>query len=319
MALDSLYGAYLKATYPLEYFSVVLNIYKKSKTKQSELINELSHFDIVLDGIKFGKSKSEYSFDKDTRTIYKGISTIAYMNESVANGLYELGKNKYDKNDWVRLILDIIEGSIADNRQMNILINLGYFDMFGDVSVLLEVFNTVTGYQNKKINPVISNGEKLDVKYSKTHKEPTKQKRIPMIQRYYELVLLNKDLLPKITLFDKLQYEIEYMGYATTIDMKAPNDRYVVMSVMTQYTPVYKLYHLFDGSEAIYKIDKKKAYAKNVEITEQRLIVDEGDIIDLTETSLRPKMQLVDGKWIKNEDVMQSYIERVKIVEKRKV
>lgn len=318
VALDSLYGAYLKANYPLEYFSVVLNIYKNNKEKQAELINELGSFGIKLSGLEFGKSKSEYSFDKETNTIYKGISTVAYLNSQVATNLYELGnKNKYSDDEFVRLALDIIDNNLVDNRQMNILTKLGYFSRFGDDSVLLEFYNTITGYQGKKANPIILNGENMAVKYSRTHKDKTKLIRKENAQKYYELVLKNKDLLTQTSLYDRLQSEVEYMGYATTIDMTAPTNRYVVMEVNTKYTPIYKLYNVFDGHEATYKIDKKKAYVKKSEHgTNTQLILEVGDIFEIVNESQRPKMQMVEGKWIKNPDILQNYIESINIIEK---
>ena len=181
----------------------------------------------------------------------------------------------------------------------------------------METFNTVTGYQSKKPNPVILNGENLQVKYSRNHTQKTKDKRIPMIHRYYELVLENEDLLPKTTLYNRLQNEMEYMGYATTIDMTSPDNHYVVLDVNTKYTPIYKLYNVFDGSEVTYKIDKKKAYLKtSSKSIGDELILGVGDIFELTEESQRPKMQLVNGSWVKNESVMQNYIEGIKFIEK---
>ena len=36
--------------------------------KTSRIIAELDYFDIKIENIKFGKSKSEYTFDEDTNT-----------------------------------------------------------------------------------------------------------------------------------------------------------------------------------------------------------------------------------------------------------
>ena len=47
-AYDSLYGAYLKSHYPLEYYSVVLNLYQNDMERTTKLINELKFFGIKL-------------------------------------------------------------------------------------------------------------------------------------------------------------------------------------------------------------------------------------------------------------------------------
>lgn len=317
VALDSLYGAWLKATYPLVYFAVVLNVYKNSKDKQAELINELEYFGITLKGLQFGKSKSDYSYETDTNTIYKGISTVAYLNSQVADNLYKLSKEKeYTSDDTVELFIDILNGALADNRQMNILIKLGFFSEFGKESILLELYNTMTGYQTKKPNPIFTDNKKLDVKYSRTHKDKTKLVRIQNIKEYYGLILKNAHLLPTTNLFDRLTSEIEYMGYAETLDQSLGKDVYVVMNINTKYTPVYTLYNMFDGHMTVAKIDKKKAYRDTKTTKDGDLIVKLGDQIEVIEFGQRPKMALVDGKWESNYEQMQNYIEHVKIIER---
>ena len=317
VALDSLYGAWLKATYPLVYFAVVLNVYKNSKDKQAELINELEYFNISLKGLQFGKSKSDYSYETETNTIYKGISTVAYLNQQVADNLYNLAKeNHYEKDDVIQLFLDILDGALADNRQMNILIKLGFFKEFGEESILLELYNTMTGYQTKKPNPIFTDNKKLDVKYSRTHKEKTKLVRIENIKEYYGLILKNAHLLPKTNLFDRLASEIEYMGYAETLDQSLGKDVYVVMDINTKYTPVYTLYNMYDGHISVAKIDKKKAYRDTKSTKDGELIIKLGDRIEVQEFAQRPKMALVDGKWESNYDQMQNYIEHVRMIER---
>lgn len=315
VALDSLYGAWLKATYPLQYFSVVLNIYKNNKEKQSEMINELPYFGITLKGLEFGKSQADYSYDKETNTIYKGISTVAYLNDSVAENLYKLALEKeYKDTDVCQLFIDIINGSLADNRQINILIKLGFFERFGKESVLLELYNTITGYQKKKVNPVFTNNEKLDVKYSKTHKEATKLKRIENIYKYHQCILDNIDSLPDTSLFDRLMMENEYMGYMETIDQTADKNTYVIVDVNTKFTPVYRLYNLYDGHIEVAKVEKSKAYRNTQNTKDGALVLNVGDTINVIEFVEKPKMSLVDGKWEKNFNQMQNYIEHVKMI-----
>lgn len=317
VALDSLYGAWLKATYPLQYFSVVLNIYKNNKEKQSEMINELSYFGITLKGLEFGKSQADYSYDTETNTIYKGISTVAYLNDNVAENLYKLALEKeYKDTDICELFLDIINGSLADNRQINILIKLGFFERFGKESVLLELYNTITGYQKKKVNPIFTNNEKLDVKYSKTHKEATKLKRIENIYKYHQCILDNVDSLPDTSLFDRLMLENEYMGYMETIDQTADKNTYVIVDVNTKFTPVYKLYNLFDGHIEVAKVEKSKAYRNTQNTKDGALVLNIGDTINVLEFAQKPKMSLVDGKWEKNFNQMQNYIEHVKMIDR---
>lgn len=60
VALDSVYGAYLKANFPLEYYSTILNIYEGNIPKQGEIFEELAKFGITVKPIEFGKSSGKY-------------------------------------------------------------------------------------------------------------------------------------------------------------------------------------------------------------------------------------------------------------------
>lgn len=140
VAYDSLYGAEAKSHHPLEYFETVLNEYRSDNEKTSRIIAELDYFGITLEGIKFGKSKNEYTSDKETNTIYKSISSIKYCNEKIATELYELGsKNKY--NSFVEVLDDIKKKTSVNSKQLTILTGLNFFSEFGGNKYLLNVID----------------------------------------------------------------------------------------------------------------------------------------------------------------------------------
>lgn len=140
VAYDSLYGAEAKSHHPLEYFETVLNEYRSDNEKTSRIIAELDYFGITLESIKFGKSKNEYTSDKETNTIYKSISSIKYCNEKIATELYELGsKNKY--NSFVEVLDDIKKKTSVNSKQLTILTGLNFFSEFGGNKYLLNVID----------------------------------------------------------------------------------------------------------------------------------------------------------------------------------
>ena len=57
VAYDSLYGAYLKAEYPLEYYTVVLNKYQNDTEMTDKIYKELIHFGITVEPIQFVNQK----------------------------------------------------------------------------------------------------------------------------------------------------------------------------------------------------------------------------------------------------------------------
>ena len=123
VAIDSIYGAYLKSHYPLEYFTVVLTLYTDDMDRTAKLISELSYFGIKINPVKFGKSGADYTMDKETNSIYKGISSIKYCNSQIACELYELSKNKYDS--FVDLLkVPAINMIVTDDVNLNHQTNL---------------------------------------------------------------------------------------------------------------------------------------------------------------------------------------------------
>ena len=129
VAVDSIYGAYLKSHYPLEYFTVVLTLYADDIDRTSKLIGELPYFNISLQSVKFGKSGADYTMDKESNRIYKGVQSIKYLNAQVGEELLELSKNKY--NSFISLLKDIREKTSLNSKQLTILITLNYFEDFG--------------------------------------------------------------------------------------------------------------------------------------------------------------------------------------------
>ena len=110
-AYDSLYGAFLKAHYPLAYYTTALNNYDGDEERTIKLTDEIKYFNIKIKQPKFRYSKSNYVMDKKTNSIYKGISSIKYLNTQVGELLYSLRDNQY--NSFVDLLIDI-------NKKINI-------------------------------------------------------------------------------------------------------------------------------------------------------------------------------------------------------
>ena len=243
-ALDCLYGAYLKAKYPLEYYSVVLNIYRDDAEKTSKLTEELSYFDIKLEPGVFRHSNVSYTFDAETRTIYKGLSSIKYISEDCCNTLYEM--RFLDFRSFTQLLVYMVENTSINSRQVKVLTSINFFKEFGG---------------NKKLLAVV---EKFYSRYSKNHVEKTKIIRIEEIENY-EKELKNESLDIK----EQIHLEQEYVGH---ISFRAEVDKRIVYvtDVDEKYTPRIHVYCIRTGKEIDLKVDKK-AFKKNK--------IKEGDVL----------------------------------------
>lgn len=147
-SLDMCYGAYLKVNYPYEYYAVCFNNYSGDEVRTRKLRKELEYFNIKLSNVKFGYSKSTYSYDKSTGMIYKGMASIKFLNEKSSDELYELRNNTY--TTFTDLLYDIESKTTLNSRQLDILIKIDFFEEFGDINKLLYIRDKFDLIHDKK-------------------------------------------------------------------------------------------------------------------------------------------------------------------------
>lgn len=277
-AVDSLYGAYLKANYPLEYYTVALSNYADDTDRTHKLVNELSYFNIKLLPIKFGKSSSEYTMDKETNSIYKGIESIKYCNSKIAEELLELSKQK-DYKTFIELLDDITAKTSINSRQLEILIGLNFFSDFGNNKYLLNIYNLYNGIKEKgkTILPLFRNcsviskknidnystyglSEYLVKKYS--NKETQSQYReIDNIGLLSELC--NKIENKSMNVVEQMKFEKEYLQYIEYTNPKVSDNYYVVVDFKTYKNstqPYLVVRNISSGKELKTRIKRGNIY-----------------------------------------------------------
>ena len=267
-AYDSLYGAYLKSHYPLEYYSVALNYYNGDEERTKKLISELPYFNISLKKPTFRYSKSTYFMDKETNTIYKGTSAIKFLNATASNYLYSLKDNKY--NDFVDLLIQITKDKdeegrpYINSRQLEILIKLQFFEEFGHNGKLLDVYKAFTSLYGRKViqkDKIYELPVSLDVVAKNALIETDKQYRdvnIEKILHEYEKSVPNNNL--KVS--EQIKFEMEILGYINTTYPEAERSICLVKDIDTKFTPKATIYCLKNGKEIECKINKKTFKAK---------------------------------------------------------
>lgn len=210
-AYDSLYGAYLKSHYPLEYYTVVLNNYKDDEDRTNKLIKELPYFGISLLSPQFGKSKDVYFMNKETNSIYKGIASLKYLNQDVSIQLYNLSQeNKYDY--FTDLLYDIWRKTSLDQRQLEILIKCDYFSQFGDVPLLLGIAKEFKNGKNRIYN---------------TLKEETILKRKEAIRE----LEINKEIKDEISKIDILRFKMQNGIDFQSQDKSHSNKEFIIADI----------------------------------------------------------------------------------------
>lgn len=284
-AYDSLYGAYLKSHYPLEYYTVAFDNYDDDMVRTAKLTGELKRFGIELKPIKFRYSRAGYACDKETNSIYKGVGSIKEMNKSVGEYLYSL-RDKQFTSFFDFLFFCKEERQVKDN-QLKILIKLGFFSEFGEVNELLWfklLFDRFWDKTNLSKDSFIDFGIDLSFPRKCCEKETAKQFRCFNSRKFFELVSLEHFVVPA-SLNQIVKWQIDYLGYCDIVD-----ERYkslaVVMELDTKYSPKVVLYSLKNGTTLQCKIDKKSFNRKTFE---------PGDILVIRSTKRKQKMQKTDN------------------------
>lgn len=297
MAYDSLYNAYLKSHYPLEYYSVALNYYNGDEERTKKLISELPYFNISLKKPTFRYSKSTYFIDKETNTIYKGTSSIKFLNATASNYLYSLRDNKY--NDFVDLLIQITtdkdeKGAIYINsRQIEILIKLQFFEEFGHNGKLLDIYKAFTSFYDRKIikkDKLYDSPISLDIIAKNALTETDKQYRnidIEKILHEYEKKVPNKSL----KFSEQIKFEMEILGYINTTYPNVDKDICLVKDVDTKFTPKVSIYCLRNGKEVECKVNKALFKEKPLK---------KNDIIKTKGFEKKPKWIMTNGEFKKS-------------------
>ena len=256
VAIDSLYGAYLKAHYPLEYFTVALSLYSDDLDRTAKLIAEMPSFGVALKPIKFRHSRADYNVDKETNSIYKGVSSLKYLNSDVSEKLYEM------KDQQFVSFIELLSVFPGNSRQREILIKLGYFEEFGKTQKLLSIANLYDTYHGKKI--IKKDKLALPIELIEKHMDSATEKQYRFTPDGIDALLseLCEQIPDKdIPLSTRLQAELEFLGYVSYCDPSRHNTA-VVMDINCKHTPKLQLYRLDTGATVTAKL-KKKSYESN--------------------------------------------------------
>ncbi|SCY31200.1 PHP domain-containing protein [Ruminococcus sp. YE282] len=287
-AYDSLYGAYLKSHYPLEYYTVALNYYGGDSERTLKLTNELPYFDIKLKPIRFRYSKGDYTLSREDNSIYKGIQSIKNMNTKIADEIYELRSNQY--SSFLDLLFDIKEKTSTNARKLKILIELDFFSEFGDVNYLLEqyaFFDKFYGKKQFKKDILNEFGVSLETISKYSEKESPKMFSEVDFHAYAQVVAPEIRYTPR-KLSEQIKAQTDYLGYITIIDNRYTGMAAVV-SIDTKYSPKVKMYSLKNGTTLDCKIDKR---------TFNQNPISAGDIVTIYGTKKKPKARKnAEGKW----------------------
>ena len=207
------------------------------------------------------KRLKEFIECKPTKQSKSIPSDIKFINQDIKDELIEFSKKDY--KTFVDLLVDLIENSSANSKQIEIFIKLNYFKKYGRNKKLLDIFTEFRKGKNK---------------YSKNLSDKTKKQRLEILYEYEKTV---EDV--SIPILEQMKYDIEYTGKPVTIYNVQKGIGYI-LELNIKGVIETLVYGLSTGNIVKVKIFKKD-YNKNP--------FNQGDIVQFVNMEYKPGRKFV--------------------------
>ena len=223
VALDSLYGAWIKAHYPLAFYKAYLIVQndKGDKDKMNAAKAEAEdYFGIHFPPFKFGQDNREITANPKTNEITNCLSAIKGFSKAFARNCYECGKQNY--KSFIDVLRWFDSRSIKTAR-LEPLIKIDYFSQYGTIPALINICDMWNMLQQG--NALTVSKKKLDTATFELFKpyvisENTKGKELTLLKitdinsmlYSYEKIVVEKcktDLPYRV----KIQNQLDILGY----------------------------------------------------------------------------------------------------------
>ena len=258
-AITAYLTMYLKVYHTVEFFCACINSYDGDIDNIVKTIKEAKRMGVTVKYDDWNKIEGKTTCRDGV--VYLGINTIKGCGENVSKALKATVDECYD--DFFDLLCDFNNCPDIDNGQIETLIRLGFFSQFGGTFKLLRIYGIFNLYHGKKIIKKEKLLLPIDLVQRYAISETAKQYRFDdtsmnaMLKEFISARVQDED----IPLNERLQAELEYLGYISYTDPTLTNTG-LVLDVDSRYSPKISLYLLDKGETVTYKL-QKSAYQKN--------------------------------------------------------
>lgn len=236
VAGDSLYNAWQKANYPVEFYETFLKIMEEDGKKErlNLAISEAKNgFGIKFPKMMFGQDNRTINGNTKTKEIVLSLRSIKGFGSKIADDMWLLSE-KFEGVTFIDLLVCAEENKLISSK-FEQLIKIGYFEKFGADKKLMEIFQEFKSGKNR---------------YSKTLKEKTKEARLIELKKYE-----NEKWDEEYSVYQKIQNEYEVLSDVQTI-FDVSMWYVLVEELNTEYSPKFTAHILSDGSKISLKISK---------------------------------------------------------------
>jgi len=265
--------------YNIDYDYYISEAYKYI-TPIEESKNRIYDFsinDIPKEEVKLEK------IDPEIENLLLKLEGIKGLGNNVVDNLISINKD-FKGETFLDLLIYATENSMVSVKFKD-LIKIRYFEKYGKNKKLYNFFIEFTTGKNK---------------YSKTHKEETKQKRIEELNKIWN-ELKNENF----TIQEQVRNELEIINRVQTL-FPVNKNYAVALSIDTKYSPKIEFQNLLTGERKTFKI-KKKIY--------NEFPINKGDIILFKKVTKKNSMtRNEEGKWVEIEDKFDLWLDVYYIV-----
>ena len=184
---------------------------------------------------KFRHSRGSYYYNSDEDIVYRGISSIKFINYNCGEELYRLKDVQYDS--FIDFLVSMCYNEYVTNSQIKTLIALNYFEEFGNNGKLLNIYNEFTSGKSK---------------YSKTLVSNTKNIRLLALKEYAK-----REANVKLNPIAQYKYEQDYTGDIYSTYPVLGETKYIYITALDmKFSPRITTFCLNNGVKSQLKIEK---------------------------------------------------------------
>ena len=285
VAIDGLYGAYLKSHYPLYFYEQFLQQLEsngeKDRIAQTKIEAEKA-YKIKFLPYRFGQDNRNIFVDEKLFGITSSLSSIKGFNTAIGENMFILGQNQYE--NFVEFLIDAEEKNMFTSK-IEELIKINYFEIFGN---------------NQKLHEFYLEFTKGTYRYSRSHNEKTKEKRKIELLKIFEN-LPNK----KFPILMQILSEQEVLGNIQSMYPTLDKKYVYVLELNEKFSPRVQAYCLSNGSQSTLKIQKKTFDNNNFLV---------GDILYCNSFKKKQSVKFENGKYENIEDEWTWWIDSYKVI-----
>lgn len=242
VALDSLYGAWLKAHHPLEFYEVLITLSeeKGDKDKMNALKAEAEdYFGIKFPPFRFGQDNRSIKCNNETNTIVNSIGAIKGYGSAIGAILYDCSLQNFEYFTDVLQYLDVRTVKAAKVRP---LICIDYFNQYGNINELLTILDTweffkqgeaKTIRKDKVTSPILQ--EILKKNCNSLNKDGSESASFKVndnaMQCLYDFeTYIKNNPLEDISMKQRIDYTMEILGYTDVVTGKECDRRRLLIT-----------------------------------------------------------------------------------------